>query len=96
MFVLVFLELFKLGRFDRRFTLVLFATMIVAMLPLTWEDRKVVWFILAALVGLSSAPRQQPQAVPWRPPRSVSLEGRQLGTAPPGAAGVRGRFDVGG
>ena len=38
-------------------TEVLLATLAVAMLPLTWEDRKVVWFVLAALLGLSQAPR---------------------------------------
>jgi hypothetical protein len=29
--------------------------MITAMLPLTWEDQKSVWIIMAVLVGLSHA-----------------------------------------
>jgi hypothetical protein len=40
---------------ERRFGLVLLATLVTAMLPLTWEDRKAVWFVMAALVGLSKA-----------------------------------------
>jgi hypothetical protein len=38
---------------DRRFALVLLATLAVIMLPLAWEDHKPAWFVLAALVGLS-------------------------------------------
>ena len=38
---------------ERRFGLVLLATLAVAMAPLTWEDAKPVWFVLAALVGLA-------------------------------------------
>lgn len=45
----------RLPKFDRRFALLLLATLFVAMSPLTWEDRKPVWFILAALLGLSQA-----------------------------------------
>lgn len=45
----------RLQLLDRRFALVLLATVCVTMLPLTWEDTKAVWFVLAALVGLSSA-----------------------------------------
>jgi O-antigen ligase len=40
---------------ERRFGTVLFGTMITAMLPLTWEDQKSVWVIMAVLVGLSHA-----------------------------------------
>ncbi len=47
----------RLPLLERRFGLVLMATLVVAMLPLTWEHRKPVWFILAALVGLSQALR---------------------------------------
>jgi O-antigen ligase len=52
-FVAVFLSLVTLPSFERRFTLVLFTTLVVAMLPLTWEDHKIVWFMMAVLVGLS-------------------------------------------
>lgn len=55
MFVSVFLALLQLPFLERRFALVLFATLAAAMLPLTWEDSKPVWFILAALLGLSQA-----------------------------------------
>jgi hypothetical protein len=34
--------------------LVLFATLLTAMLPLTWEDEKEVWVITAMLFGMSS------------------------------------------
>ena len=55
MFVAVFRAVLYLPRLERRFALVLLATLCVAMLPLTWEDRKAVWFVLAALLGLSKA-----------------------------------------
>jgi hypothetical protein len=42
---------------ERRFGLVLLGTTMVAMTPLTWEDRKSVWVVLAILVGLSQALR---------------------------------------
>ena len=51
----VFRAVLGLSGLERRFALVLIATLVVAMLPLTWEDRKPVWFILAALLGLSQA-----------------------------------------
>ncbi len=53
----VWIAVLGLPALDRRFALVLLATLAVAMLPLTWEDRKPVWFIMAALLGLSQAPR---------------------------------------
>jgi O-antigen ligase len=56
MLVAVFVAVLDLPPLERRFALVLFAALGTAMLPLTWEDRKVVWFILAALLGLSKAP----------------------------------------
>jgi len=62
----------RLPKFERRFALLLLATLFVAMSPLTWEDRKPVWFILAALLGLSQATlpaRASPQGqVPASPP----------------------------
>ncbi len=56
MFLAVFLALMRLPSFERRFTLVLLATLMVAMLPLSWDDQKSVWFVLALLLGLSQAP----------------------------------------
>ena len=71
----------RLPLLERRFGLVLMATLVVAMLPLTWEHRKPLWFILAAVVGLSQALRRAPAgslagltrpAPPVvRPPRSL-------------------------
>jgi O-antigen ligase len=55
MFLAVFLALMRLPSFERRFTLVLLATLMVAMLPLSWDDQKSVWFVLALLLGLSQA-----------------------------------------
>jgi hypothetical protein len=34
---------------------VLLATLAVTMTPLTWEDRRVVWIVMAILVGFSQA-----------------------------------------
>ena len=41
------------------------ATLVIAMTPLTWEDQKSVWFVLAALVGLRHA-----RVIGRRPTRS--------------------------
>ena len=64
MFFAVFVKLLRLPPLERRFTLVLLATLGVAMLPLGWEDRKPVWFILGTLAALSQA-----HLVGWRPAR---------------------------
>jgi O-antigen ligase len=55
MFVAVYRSILLLPKLERRFALTLLATLMIAILPLTWEDRKPVWFILAALLGLSQA-----------------------------------------
>jgi O-antigen ligase len=55
MFLTVFWGVRRLPPSERRFGLVLLATVCVAMLPLSWEDRKQVWFVLAALIGLAQA-----------------------------------------
>ncbi len=55
MLLSVFLAVLNLRGQERRFALVLLAALGIAMLPLTWEDRKAVWFILAVLLGLSMA-----------------------------------------
>jgi O-antigen ligase len=55
MFLAVFRAILDLPSMERRFGLVLLATLGVAMLPLTWEAQKPVWVILALLVGLSRA-----------------------------------------
>jgi len=56
MMLAAFASVHRLRNPDRRFARVLSLTLAVAMLPLTWEDSKAGWFIMAALVGLSCAP----------------------------------------
>jgi O-antigen ligase len=53
MLLAAFRAVLSLPLLERRFALVLLATLGVAMLPLTWEDSKAVWFVLAALVGVA-------------------------------------------
>jgi O-antigen ligase len=90
MFVATFRSLRTLPRLERRFSLVLFATLMTAMLPLTWEDHKPVWFILAALVALSRARWPGETSAPaqvralQRAPRRVVAR-----TAAPGGFGAR-------
>jgi O-antigen ligase len=55
MFLAVFRSVIGLRLLERRFALVLLMTLGCAMFPLTWEHRKVVWFILAGLLGFSEA-----------------------------------------
>jgi exopolysaccharide production protein ExoQ len=64
MFLLVVGPILRLPRLERRFTLVLLATLMVAMSPLTWEDQKPVWIILGVLIGMANIPAlQQSEAV---------------------------------
>jgi O-antigen ligase len=69
----VFLALLQLPVLERRFGLVVLATLGTAMLPLTWEDNKVVWFVLAALLGLSKVHFAEPHA-----PGGQFLAGRSV------------------
>jgi O-antigen ligase len=55
MFAAVLLSILRMPLLERRFALVLLATLGIAMFPLTWEDRRALWFVLAALLGLSQA-----------------------------------------
>jgi O-antigen ligase len=50
----VFIAVLRLPRLERRFALVLLTTLCVAMLPLTWEDQKPVWIVLAVLIAMAS------------------------------------------
>jgi O-antigen ligase len=68
MFVAVFLAVLDLPRMERRFALVLMATLLVAMMPLTWEDRKPVWIVLAMLLGFSQAYVAEAATGRWRAP----------------------------
>jgi O-antigen ligase len=90
LYLLMFLTAFRAARrlplVERRFSLVLMATLMVAMLPLTWEHRKPVWFILAAIVGLSQALRAAPAG---RVRAETPLMGAPLTRRPVGPIGAR-------
>jgi O-antigen ligase len=68
MFLSVFLSVLRFPRLERRFGLVLLATLGTTMLPLTWEDQKAVWFIIAALIGMSSLHLSGPVGAVHPPP----------------------------
>ncbi|HEU4680794.1 MAG TPA: O-antigen ligase family protein [Gemmatimonadales bacterium] len=55
MFITVFIRVMRMPTMERRFALVLLATLAVAMLPLVWDDRKPVWLILALLTAIAAA-----------------------------------------
>jgi hypothetical protein len=87
MLLAVFRSILDLPKLERRFALVLFATLGTALLPLTWEDQKAAWFVLAILVGLTvykGLPR--PGAAPLQA-RAVPLARRTAG--PPTMSGAR-------
>ena len=70
----VLVSVLRLRGVDRRFAMVLLLTLVVTMTPLTWEDRRVVWIVMAILLGFSQAlllarAAPAPQAVPARPVR---------------------------
>lgn len=71
MLVSVWLAALRLQTMERRFALVLLSTLGVAMLPLTWEDQKVVWFILAAVLGLAQAEDALVRPPPARAPAPI-------------------------
>jgi O-antigen ligase len=48
----VFFAVLHLPKTERRFGLVLLATVGTAMLPLTWEHRKAVWFVTSVLMNM--------------------------------------------
>jgi O-antigen ligase len=54
---IVFVRIRNLPHLEQRFQFVLLLALVVAMLPLTWEDRKPVWFILGLLVAQSASMR---------------------------------------
>jgi O-antigen ligase len=97
MFVAAFRSILKLPVLERRFALVLLATLVIAMLPLTWEDRRPAWFVLAALIGFShvqiaargGAPRQP------SPGRAAPPLGRPRATRQPERLTARVQDDGG-
>ena len=83
MFLAVLQSVRRFPLLERRFGLVLMATLLVAMMPLTWEDRKPVWVILAILAGLAQAIRTEPAAAPAVPaPQGLPLVGRPITRRP--------------
>jgi len=85
----------KLPKKERRFGLVLMASLLLAMSPLTWEDRKPVWFVLPLLVGLSQAlaaapARRSPGRFPTAPHARSPSTRRPFGpvVATPGEGGA--------
>ena len=86
MFIAAFLAILRLGSLERRFTLVLLATLGMAMMPLSWDDQKAVWFILAALVGLARGTGTFQRPIPYAPPLRAAPVARAARTG-------RGRGD---
>jgi O-antigen ligase len=75
----VYVSIRRLPRLERRFTLVLLATVLTAMMPLTWEDQKAAWIVLAILIGLSAQyyAELRPAPVPHAPRRPAPATSRQ-------------------
>jgi O-antigen ligase len=96
MLIAVFLSTLNLPSLERRFGLVLQATLCVTMLPLTWEDNKAVWVVLALLIGYSQS-RLPGRVVQQRPGPAVQPVQRPVAAAPrprrPAVAPRRGRAD---
>ena len=86
MLLAVFLGLFELPSLERRFALVQFATLCTALLPLTWEDQKSAWYVMAILVGMTVYKGLRRPAVPMQPiPARPIAVGRRPGGAPAAA-----------
>jgi O-antigen ligase len=99
LYLLMFLAAYRAVRrfplLERRFGLVLLATLVMAMSPLTWEDRKSVWVILAILVGLSQALRTTPVARATTPLRAgPPLVGAPITRRPAPVAGPPGELEA--
>jgi len=97
MMATVFWAVLRLPRYDRRFALLLLVTLFIAMSPTSWEDRKPVWFILAALLGLSQAPvaargsvRVQAPADPPATQAATGMRPQRHGSRPRAPSEARG------
>jgi O-antigen ligase len=92
-FVMVFVAVVNLSGLERRFALILFATAVISMLPLSWEDSKPVWFILSVLIGVSMAQdTRMGRAMPQPRPRGIASPSgppRGMRPRPPLTAPVR-------
>ncbi len=91
----VYFSIRRLPRLERRFTLVLLATVVTAMMPLTWEDQKAAWIVLAILIGLSAQYyaelRPAPVPDPARRPAPVTSRPETVRAAVSRTATGRGR-----
>ena len=83
--IAVFMPILTLPVRERRFALVLFATLLTAIMPLGWENRKPLWLILSLLIAYTgmfavratSVPRSAPApATPATP--AAAARGRLL------------------
>jgi O-antigen ligase len=97
MLVAVLGAVLRLPQFERRFALVLLVTLLMAMMPTSWEDRKPVWFILAALLGLSQATVPVRASAQSRAPRiqpavrlATEMRPQRPGPRPRGSSEARG------
>jgi O-antigen ligase len=63
---IVFVRMWTLPHLEQRFQLILIMALVVAMLPLTWEDRKPVWFILGFMVAQSASMRLVRESTSFR------------------------------
>jgi O-antigen ligase len=98
MLLAVFRDLFDLPSLERRFAMVQFATLCTALLPLTWEDQKSAWYVMAILVGMTVYKGLRRPVAPMQPipARAVPLSRRPGGapavararTLPPDAEGT--------
>lgn len=68
MLLAVVMAVRRLPRLERRFGLSLLATLGIAMLPLTWEDQKQVWFIIATMMGMAALATRRRVIVPVAEP----------------------------
>jgi O-antigen ligase len=80
MLLAVFLSLLRLPHLEKRFGLVLLLTLCAAMTPLTWEDNKAAWLIMALLVGMTAVKVTARRVV--RPQRRVPVRTRPLSAEP--------------
>lgn len=99
MIVAAWMSVLKLPVLERRFALLLLATLALAMLPLTWEDRRAVWVVLALVVGFSHvritdvadpARRGPPRPVPPTAARPRRIRPLERPTVPGGNEDVPG------
>jgi O-antigen ligase len=92
MILSVYFSIRRLPRMERRFAFVLFATLLTAMMPLTWEDQKAAWLIMGVIVGFCALYYAEPSATrvlhaARRPAPAPSRQETVRATVPRAAAG---------